>query len=72
MLRYLVLSLVALPLAACDAPDPASFPKHALRDDASTGSHIAGVGDGLNSTSSTDTHALGRMQGSNGAPGGGK
>ncbi|HVJ51172.1 MAG TPA: hypothetical protein VM689_01835 [Aliidongia sp.] len=59
MNRLLFLALAAVTLAACDAPDPASF-KHVLRDDSGTGSHIAGVNGG-NESSSSDTHSIDRM-----------
>ncbi|HVJ51173.1 MAG TPA: hypothetical protein VM689_01840 [Aliidongia sp.] len=66
MLRLSCLTVAALSLVACDAPDPASF-KHALRAGPSTGSHIAGVGDGLNETSTENTHFIERLNEHNNA-----
>jgi hypothetical protein len=55
----MILSAVAL--AACDAPDPASF-HHALRSDAMTGTHVNGaVGSGEVDTSNS-TAGIEQMQ----------
>ncbi len=71
MLRIVALTIALLPLAACDTPDPSSFPKHALRENASTGSHISSS-DSTGDTVSTDnTHQIQRItSGGNGLGGG--
>jgi len=71
MLRIVALTIALLPLAACDAPDPSSFPKHALRESTATGSHISGTDSG-DTVSTDDTHQIQRMtSGGNGLGGGG-
>jgi hypothetical protein len=52
--------LAALPLAACDAPDPAAF-HHALRSDAMTGSRLLGQ-IGASEIGSVDQHGFEQMQ----------
>lgn len=60
----------AFVLAACDAPDPASF-HHQLRSDAGTGTHVTGAVGSGEVSSSSDTHGLEQMQRNLQAPGGG-
>ena len=57
----ITLSLVALSLAACDAPDPAAF-HHNLRSDVMVGTHINGnVGAG-EVTNNSDVHSVEQLE----------
>ena len=55
------MTLSALALAACDAPDPTVF-HHALRSDAMTGTHLNGAVGSGEVSSSTDTHAIEQIE----------
>ncbi len=61
MLRIVALAVVFLTLAACDAPDPSAFAKHALRESSTTGSHIPDAATSDNGVSTTDTHNFERL-----------
>lgn len=61
MFRLFALAIAFLPLAACDAPDPSAFSKHALRESVTTGSHIAGAATSDNGVTTTDTHEIERL-----------
>jgi len=56
-----LISLLALGLAACDAPDPSAF-HHALRSDAMTGTRLNGAVGSGEVTSSSDTHEVEQLQ----------
>ena len=60
MSRVLILALAIGALAACDV-DPASFPKHVLRDGPTTGTRIAGT-DNPDVLSTSDTHDFSQLQ----------
>ncbi len=60
MSRLIVMMLAGLALAACDAPDAADFPKHALHDKVVTGSRIADTAKLLDESTTTDQHTIER------------
>ncbi len=60
MLRVIAFAAVLLPLAACDAPDPSAFPKHALRE-SSTGSHIPDAATSDSGVTTSNTHDIERL-----------